>query len=179
MNFRIRSDEGCAEQPQLLWDTVWDPQAGGADWALAEPDERQNAGGLRAKAALYTAVILALFTDARVPENHPLRYLAGDDPRGWWGDGVDVRGDLGEEPLGSLLWLLERAPLTAQMVRWAETLATDALGPLLRQQAAVRAEVDATGKEGQGSLELLVRLYGRDGTKVYDRRFEIIWTQTQ
>jgi phage gp46-like protein len=82
---RVRIDEGNAPQPTLLWDSVWQPPEGVADWALADPDETQNLGGLRSKAALHSAVVLSLFTDKRIAEDHPLRYLvASDDPLGWW-----------------------------------------------------------------------------------------------
>jgi hypothetical protein len=37
------------------------------------------------------------------------------DPRGWWGDGADVRTDLGETERGLLRWLLARASLSEQM----------------------------------------------------------------
>ena len=48
---KVRIDEGNAPQPTLLWDSVWQPPEGVADWALADPDETQNLGGLRSKAA--------------------------------------------------------------------------------------------------------------------------------
>lgn len=176
---RIRIDEGAAPQPLLLWDSVWQPFQGFADWALAEPDETQNAGGLRAKASLASAVTLALFTDVRCPDDHPLRYLAdGDDLRGWWGDGIDVRADLGEAPLGSLLWLLERAPLTSEIVqRWAPQFVRDALAPLIKRQVCVRIEVETVASEINARLEIYVRLYGRDGTRIFDQRFDVVWQQ--
>jgi phage gp46-like protein len=79
----------------VLWDSVWDATKGFADWALAGPDENENVGGLRAKAAIETAVMLCLFTDKR--ESIPsIRF--GISPtaivRGYWGDGIDVRADL-------------------------------------------------------------------------------------
>ena len=113
---RVRIDEGNAPQPTLLWDSVWQPPEGVADWALADPDETQNLGGLRSKAALHSAVVLSLFTDKRIAEDHPLRYLvASDDPLGWWGYGSDVRADLHETELGSLLWVFERSVLTERI----------------------------------------------------------------
>lgn len=175
---RVRIDEGAQPQPLLLWDSVWNPQLGVADWAVAGADEPQNRGGLRAKAALATAVVLSLFTDVHCPDDHPLRYLAGDNLRGYWGDGIDVRSDLGEAPLGSLLWLLERAPLTFDIVSlWANRLAQEALAPLVTQGAAVRIETETAGDEQRSRLDLFVRLYGRDGQKIYDQRFDAVWSQ--
>lgn len=175
---RVRIDEGSAPQPLLLWDSVWQPTEGTADWELATVDEPLNSGGLRAREALPTAVVLALFTDLRCPDEHPLRWLAEDDLRGWWGDGVDVRDDIGEAPLGSLLWLLERAPLTFEIASlWAPIFINDALAPLLNQGAVVRIEVETLSDELKSRLDAVVRLYGRDGQKIYDQKFGAIWSQ--
>jgi phage gp46-like protein len=173
----LRANEGCAAQPNLLWDTVWDPAAGLGDWAVAGASETLNRGGLQATRALETAVILCLFTDRFCPPDHPLAKFADDDRRGWWGDGIDVRADLGETPLGSLLWLLERAIVDDNMARWAESLALDALSPLIAQGAAARATAQAEAHVTRNRMDLSVQLYGRDGTKIYDRRFDDIWRQ--
>lgn len=179
MDIVIRSAEGCAADPFLLWDSHWFPEAGAADWRLAAADETLNRGGLAAKAALSTAVALALFTDKRVAKNHPLAWLADGDPRGYWGDAVDVRADLGETDLGSLLWLLERAPLDDKTARWAQQLAIEALAPLQAQGAVARIDAQAVAKPIDGRVELTVQLYGRDGSNVYARKFDLIWQQLQ
>lgn len=176
----LRKSEGCDPDPFVLWDSRWRPDQGVADWALAAPDETLNRGGLAATQALATAVTLALFTDRRIDETHPLYYLADGDPRGYWGDGIDVRSDFGETEMGSHLWLLERAPLTVQGVsvsKWAERFALEALAPLQRQGAVVRMDVESSVDELRGRLDLLVRLYGRLGELVFDRRFDLIWQQ--
>ncbi len=176
----IRSNEGCNPDPLLLWDSRWFALAGIADWRLAEADEVLNRGGLRAKDILTTAVTLALFTDKRIEPTHPLYWLADGDPRGWWGDGVDVRDDLGETALGSHLWLLERAPLTINGIsaaRWAEQFAIEALAPLRAQGAVVRIDAAAVADEINNRLELSVQLYGRDGQAVFDQKFAIVWRQ--
>lgn len=176
----IRVADGCADETSVLWDSVWDAERGFADWALAGADEPQNRGGLRSKAALETAVILCLFTDRRIDETHPLFFLADGDRRGYFGDGIDVRTDLGEGPLGSYLWLLERAPLTIRglsAARWAEQFATLALQCLIDQGVAVRIDIAATVNELQGRIELTVDLYGRDGARVYNRNFDVLWNQ--
>lgn len=179
MDVIIRSAEGCDTDPFLLWDSVWSQADGIADWALAPPDEPGNGGGLTARAALFTAACLCLFTDKRVPQDHPLAYLADGDPRGWWGDAVDVRTDLGEDALGSLLWLLERAPLTDDIARWSESLALDALDVLKRQGAVVRIDAQATPNAVAGRLELAVQMYARAGDIVFDAKFDLIWKQVQ
>lgn len=170
----------CAPEGFSLWDSVWSPADGFADWKIASAAEIGNAGGLQSQNAIATAVTLALFTDRRLPADHPLAYLADRDARGWWGDGVEINADDGEDALGSLLWLLERAPLTVSgisIATWAEQFAREALAPIVRQGAAVRVDAAATVYEIGNRLELVVSLYGRDGNKVFDRKFDLLWNQ--
>ena len=176
----LRADEGCDPDTWLLWDSVWSTEAGMADFALAGSDEPGNRGGLAARAGIATAVVLALFTDARVPAGHPLRYLADGERRGWWGDAVDVQAGAAEGPLGSLLWLLERAPLTVAgrpVAVWAETFAREALAPLLTQGVAGRIAVQAAAKPLDNRLELEIGLFARGGAALYRRRFDLLWRQ--
>ncbi len=178
----ISQAEGCGADPYLLWDARFDNLAGFADWSLAGADDANNRGGLSSTAALETAVTLALLTNKRLPDSHPLAYLADGDTRGWWGDGVDVQADRGEGELGSLLWLLERAPLTVAgqpVARWAEAFALEALAPLQAQGAVVRIEVAAQTNEIANRLELSIALYGRDNARLYDRKFDLLWTQVK
>ena len=183
--YLIRANEGCAPDPFLLWDSVHEDIEGGTefvcDWALAGPGANTlNVGGLQSVAAMATAVYLALFTDAYVPPDHPLAYLADGDNRGWWGDGVEVETNLGEGPLGSWLWLLERAPLVAAGVpieQWAQTFALQALAPLQTQGAVVEINASATVDTQMGRVELSVQLYGANGAVMFDQKFELIWNQ--
>lgn len=177
-SLRVRIDEGSDKQPNLLWDSVWAPWSGQADWKISGTDEPFNRGGLSATKAIHTAVIIALFTDRFIEKDHPLRYLVENgDPRGWFGDGDDVRPDLGEGPLGSLLWLFERAPLTDDIRRWVEALAIEALAPLIFQRVAVRIEAQAYAQFAFNRVDLAVQIYGRDGAKSYDYRFDDLWKQ--
>lgn len=177
MEILVRQNEACQPDPFLLWDSIWNETAAAADWALAG-NIPLNAGGLAANAALSTATLLCLFSDAQMPENHPLAsYIADGDPRGWWGDGIDVRTDLGEGPLGSLLWILPRLPL-ALALSWAPTLARQALAPLQAQGAVVKIDCSASAT-GTDALSLSVALYGRDGQQVFNRAFDLVWQQLQ
>lgn len=171
----IRVDEACDAPRQLPWDTVMDPKAGVGDWSLASVSEKGNRGGLKATAALATAVELALFTDKRCPDDHPLRRFADNDPRGWWGDAVDVRADLGEQELGSLLWLLERSVATEETARWARAFAADALAPLKAQGAV--AKIDVQSELADNRINLAVLLYARDGAIVFNRKYDLLWQQ--
>lgn len=84
--------------------------AGGGDLAVL-------AGDLAADAGLGSAVILSLFSDARLDG---ASLLDGQDPRGWWGE------DAGER-YGSLLWTLEREKTTPDLPARVEEAARAAL----------------------------------------------------
>lgn len=175
---RLRIGEGDKPQPSLYWDSAWDVERGVADWALADANETQNRGGLRAQAGLHTAIILALFSDKRVPEDHPHRkYIDGNDLGGWWGNTLDLREDLGEEELGSLLWIYARAPLNEETRRFVEVAAEEALAPLIKQGAAARIDVKAELHSAFNRLDLSVQVYGRNGQRVYSQRFSDLWHQ--
>ena len=74
-------------------------ETGSADLVL-------EAGDLKAEPGLQTAVLVSLFSDARLPDDEPdPPYGPATDPRGWWPDTPLDRH-------GSLLWLLERAKTT-------------------------------------------------------------------
>lgn len=175
---RLRIGEGDKPQPNLHWDSVWDTENGVADWALADASETQNRGGLRAQAGLHTAIMLALFSDKRVPEDHPHRkFVDGDDLGGWWGNTIDLRADLGEEELGSLIWIYARAPLNEEVRRFVEVAAQEALAPLIKQGAATRIDVRAEIHSAVNRIDLTVQVYGRDGQRVYSQRFSDLWQQ--
>lgn len=183
--YLIRANEGCAPDPFLLWDSVHRDIEGGTDfvcdWVLAAAGvNTNNVGGLQATSELATAVYLSLFSDKYLPPDHQLAYLVDGDNGGWWGDGVDVRADLGEGSLGSWLWVLERAPLVAAGIgvdRWAETFALDALSPLQAQGAVARIATAARVNSQMSRLELLVALYGSNDAQLYRGQFQLAWQQ--
>jgi phage gp46-like protein len=183
--YLIRADEGCLPDPFLLPDSVHVDIEGGTDfvcdWALAKPpNDTLNVGGLQATNELGTAVYLLLFSDVFCPPDHPLAFLADGDNRGWWGDGVDVRADLDEKPLGSLLWLLERAPLVVAgtpIEQWAETFAAEALSVLQMQGAVAEIDCSAVANTIAERVDLSVELYGSDGSVVFSNQFELAWRQ--
>lgn len=180
MAVTVRIDEGEQDQPTLFWDSVWQPWQGQADWQIAGADETQNRGGLRARAALHTAFVLCLFTDKRIPTDHPLYHLIEDgDQRGWFGDGVDVRDDLHEDEMGSHLWIFERSYLTDEIVRLVELYALEATACLINQGVCARIDAQATRRPAPGDgVNLAMQAYAQDGTKIYDFQFADIWRQT-
>lgn len=171
----VDTDFGCATLSWPGWDTTWNTATGSGDWSLAG-NAAGNAGGLAAAHPLETAVVLALFTDRRCPVAHPLaKWVDPGDPRGWWGDGVDVRTDLGEGEMGSLLWLLERAAMEPDVERWAKAMIEEALAPLLARKVVVKIETSVERRADDHGLNFGVRLYGADGTIVHDRTYDFAW----
>lgn len=173
MSFGIRVDPARLANPVLPWDTAWDAAQGLGDWALAGATDTGNPGGLKANAALETAVIISLFTDLRAPEGWRPEV---EDRRGWWGDGLAPEGET-PEPIGSHLWLLENEVVTERVIFAARGYGEQALRWLIRDRVASRVDVMATGYPGQNGLALDIKIYGRDGALSYDRRFERLWRE--
>jgi phage gp46-like protein len=176
MDIRIRETEGYGDQPFLLWDTAWGDDtlsAITADWVLAGANVDGNKLGLRAEHALHTSILLSLFTWRRAEPYDELP--AGTDPKGWWGDTIDL--DDKETRLGSRLWLLIRAPLNEETRRRAEDYAYEALQPLVDQGAVAEFVVKAFIEQVKGYLVLDVKAFSQSGQQVYDQRFERVWRQ--
>lgn len=153
--------------PDLVFDGVL------ADFAPAEAGEIANRGGLRAREALVTAVIICLGTDARV---RPDELRDGDNNRGWPGDSFDLDEAAGEAPIGSRLWLLRRRTVDDAVVpRLAEDYAIEALAPLIRQGAAAKATAEATADPANNALRLAVTLTDRDGAVIVAQQFRVLW----
>lgn len=162
---------GRTPVPSIAPDLVFDGVL--ADFAPALPAETANRGGLRARDALVTAVIICLGTDARV---RPDELRDGDTNRGWPGDSFDLDEDAGEAPIGSRLWLLRRRTVDDAIVpRLAEDYAIEALAPLIRQGAAAKATATATADPERNSLVLAVTLTDRDGAVIVAQQFRVLW----
>lgn len=139
--------------------TSWVPQTGYGDWQVAGPD-------LRGGSDLETAVLISLFTD-RLADPDDVIPDGTDDRRGWWGDAGRDR------PLGSKLWLLERAKQTeATRLRAADYMQT-ALDWMI--DAGVAAEVVVTAEWLRpGVLGAGIRIVQPDGSAV-DFNFQWAW----
>lgn len=182
ITINVRETEACSPQPFLLWDTIFvqEPiteltaQGGYGDWDVGKGDEPGNIGGLRAKAALHTATLLLLFTDARAPDDAP---LDSDDPRGWWGDSIKFENDPYERDLGSHLWMLERGTLSDETTLIAQEMCEQALGVLLEQGVVAKTEVECEAHPLEGQLWIAVRHFSQDRATLYDQRFQWLWGQ--
>jgi len=161
----------CADPGSYtLWDSVWIAGEGVADWATGAADM-----GLLAADPIATAMVNLLFTDKRCPEGHPLeKYIDTSDRRGWWGDHFDVRDDLYEDELGSLLWCIENTVATDEIRRWAETLAYDALTPLLNCGLVKQLATSARIVE-PSAIVLDVTVAGAVAGQPFNKNYDSIW----
>lgn len=185
---RIRDNEGCDDPvPFLSPDLVVQNYLGAEirfDHELAEDDETRNKQGLRSKEGLHTAIIIQLFTDRRILDDQVHPDPRSQDPRGWWGDSVDIETEYNETELGSHLWLLRRSILNNEVVETAKGYVEEALQPILDQGAVasfhIEAEAQSMAQGGQpstGVLAIAVDGYSQDGLKVYSQRFDVLWDQ--
>lgn len=158
------------DEPLRDPDLVWDGLVGDlAITGLADPD---NPGGLRSTQALATAVLICLMTDRRVDVTE-LR--DGDENRGWPGDGFDLAA--GDVALGSKLWLLRRRALTGDIEIVARDYALEALQTLIDQGAVARWEASAVAVRERNRLDLDVQGFGREGARVFAKRYGVLWDQ--
>lgn len=170
----IRPDPACEANGLYGWDTRFSsivPTV--ADWAFAGADEPSNIGGLANKAQLETAVVLSLYTNLSCPPDHPLAKYADGERGGWWGENLLEEG---EEIMGSLLWLLDRSVATEEIRLWARSIVLDCLGWALRRKVAARIEAAVTFI-GLNGFFIDISLFGQDGMKIYDHRYESAWRQ--
>ncbi len=169
----FRDAEATGPATPLDWDTVLVAGDGLAfDWALAPLDGHADSGGLVSRAALATAIVLSLFTDARAPDGWRPEVV---DRRGWWGDGLTEEG---VEPLGSWLWtVLENAVADEATALAAEAEAERALAWLVRDRVAASVAITATADAAARRLDLTVTVRATSGETLHDRTYDILWRQ--
>lgn len=160
-----------------LWDTVWvnnETSAGTiGDWRVADPlVEVNNQGGLQALDDIGTAMLLALFSNARLPDSLVGRGFTPDEQRTYHGNTFDIDTSEGEEELGSRLWELERAPLTIETQRLAEHYAALAIQTLVRQKKISSYDITSEIDKINNRLNLRIVVY----TPSERTFFADIWT---
>jgi phage gp46-like protein len=107
--------------------TIWDVDNGRGDWAMAGPS-------LQSGNDLETAVLISLFTDRQAEPSDVILDGSGD-PRGWWADQGAA------SPIGSRLWLLDRACDRADVPVRANAYITEALAWLIEDGVATSVDV--------------------------------------
>lgn len=131
-------------------------------------DGQQVSFGLDAAEPLVRAVVISLFTWRRA---NPDDELPAEARLGWWGDTFPTEAN---DRIGSRLWLLARAKLTAETPRRAREYAEEALRWLVDDGVAGRIEVEAE-RQGLSTLAIACRVFKKDGTLAADVRFTNAW----
>ena len=172
VSIRLRAQEGAQAEINLLWDTAQSSVLGELDWLLgSQTPSDPTSFGLSSGVTISSAVLICLFTWRRADPGDP--YTDGE-VKGWWGDAVDVEAD--EAPIGSKLWTLQRAPLTAATQALAKKYATQALQPLVVQGLCARIDIAVGIDKTNATLPMTVKLYSSAGGQVYNQQFASIWS---
>ena len=137
--------------------TIWDTALGVGDWKLAGAD-------LASGSDLETSVFISLFTD-RVANPDDVIPDGTSDPRGWWGD-VDQ-----DYPIGSRLWLLDRAKQTKETLRHAYDYVAEALQWLIDDEVVDHLDILCEWV-GPGQLGIQVVAYQPSGAS---KPMRFIW----
>jgi phage gp46-like protein len=116
---------------------------------------------------LPRAIIISLFSWRRA---NPDDDLPGNNKYGWWGD---TYPQVFNDRIGSRLWLLWRAKITAETTAKAIEYATEALQWLLDDGIAADVKVTAE-RVGLGELDLWI-IITRGDTSTLNIRFIHVW----
>ena len=123
-------------------------------------------GDFVADDGLETAVIISLFTDARVSDE---QLPAGQtSKKGWWGDkfsGVD------QDKIGSRLWTLRREKRTTEVLRKHEDYSIEALNWMKEDGVADSITAEAFYEVTTKFLVMNLVITRPDGTS----RFKVNW----
>ena len=131
---------------------AWNNRLGAGDICVVGAD-------LLAEDGLDTAILISLFTDARVredelPPGHTWR-------RGWWGDDVEDEPDI----TGSKLWVLRRSKATQEVLVRARGYIREALAWMIRDGVAVSLNVD-TAYSAPGVMQIFIEIVEPDRTRL-------------
>ena len=127
---------------------------------------------------LANLVIIALNTDRRALPDDVLPDRNSDDRRGWWGD-TDGPQIWGGWPIGTRLWLLQRAKLTDSNAREGATIERarryirEALDPIVSAKIATRYTLDL--QQGQDKISGSITIF-RGPKSAISLRFADLWT---
>lgn len=139
---------------------IWNPQTGYGDLNLVGAQ-------LQSGQDLETAILVSIFTD-RVAMTDDAIIDGTNDPRGWWGDTGRAY------PVGSRLWLLERAKQTQETAQLAKDYLLEALQWLIDDGAVGRFDITTQWIAAQpGTLGAWLIAYKPDGTTL---NLQYAWT---
>lgn len=151
----------------------WDNETSAADMRMA-------GGDLAADDGMRSAILISLFSDARVSDDADLPE-EGDDHAGWWGDqfaddaGIDAGSATDRNRIGSELWLLGRSKVTEDKIVFARQAAERALGWLTRDGVVSKVVVEVEAQQIDAvtaQLALGIEVFRPDGTS---KRYDFTW----
>lgn len=129
--------------------TVWNVSRSRGDWVIV-------GAVLQTGSDLSTAILISVFTD-RVANADDVIPDGSGDPRGWW-------GDFGEAvPIGSRLWLLERAKQNDDTLQRAYDYLTECLQWLLDDGVVAKFDILVEWTR-DSMLGAQILAYRKDGT---------------
>lgn len=141
--------------------TIWGPDGTMGDWSMSGP--LLLAGG-----DLVTALLISLFTD-RISNADDAITDGSGDPRGWWGDAGQ------SYPIGSRLWLLERARLNRATAINAKNYITEAVQWMIDDGVVEKFDV-ATEIQFPSRLNASIIAY-RQNSPVLTENFAWVWSE--
>ena len=107
----------------------WDAALSRGDWVLSADGDLETGGDLQ------TAILISIFTDAMAAPDDVIPD-GTNDPRGWWGDEFDS-----QHPIGSKLWLLDRAKQTQKTLNRAFSYLSESLQWLIDDGVVGRFDI--------------------------------------
>ena len=158
-----------------MTDTLSAPEAITLDWLL-------GSAALPAEDDLVACTVIALCSDRRALPDDVLPNTDNDDRRGWWGD-TDAETLHDGWPIGSRLWLLERAKITGvgaregSLTARVEAYVREAVVEFKDRGVASRIDVVAQ-RVGTERIDAAVTLY-RGNTPEVALRFADLWSNIQ
>lgn len=143
------------------------PAAITTDWLISP------AGSLDDSEELATAFRIALLTD-RLAHAEDILPDSSTDRRGWWAD-MDAEALWQGWPIGSRLWLLSRAKITAATVTRAEDYCREALAPFVERRIVSSIDI-ALERLGPSMIGGTITAW-RGPSRAVDLRFETLWSK--
>jgi len=136
----------------------WDTAHNRGDWTMSGPM-------LTTGDDLQTAILISLFTD-RMAQPGDVIPDGTNDPRGWWADGA--------VPIGSRMWLLQRAKQTQQTLQLAYDYIAEALQWLIDDGVVAGFDI-VTSWPRASMLGAQITAYKQNGTQLTTGLYSWAW----
>lgn len=137
----------------------WDPANSRGDWTMSGPV-------LATGNDIETAILISIFTD-RMAQPDDVIPDGTNDPRGWWADD-DV-------PIGSRMWLLQRAKQTTDTLQRAYDYLAEALQWMVDDGVAAGFDINVQWVR-RGMLGASITAYSPTGTILSKGQYAWAWT---